>query len=363
MNLQRVFVSIIKLSLWDCPIDNGQSLASLSDEEWKSQFEMAQLQGLAAIFIDGMDKLSPRPPACRRFLEKLGPVTIVESEVRWLSQLEMAKKVSDVYQKNGINTLLLKGLGLSLCYPNPKLRECNDIDIYLFGQYEEGNRIAEQELGARVEKFNLKEDHFVIDSFSFDNHICFRWPDNDSDREFDQYLKSLLKPKDLLLFPKSNILLPPPEFNLLFLLSHSFGHFMREGMCLRQMTDIACFMNRHWTVIDRDKVDGILQKYQLKRFAIAIFSFIDCYLGVSFGYQESADAKLLKRMYNYIFDNSHAVVYHQSKSAEKIYLAKTAWKNRWCYDAFYEGGFKQFVKDWFLRKCSSQSKSIKGDWF
>lgn len=357
MYLQQVFVNIIKLSLWGCPIDNSQLLASLSEEDWKSLYEVAQLQGLAAIFIDGLDKIKPQPPGSRRFLEDLGPVTIVESEVRWLSQLEIAKKVSDVYQKNGISTLLLKGLGLSLCYPNPKLRECNDIDIYLFGQYEEGNRLVEQELGASVEKFDLKEDHFVIDGFSFDNHICFRWPGNDTDREFDQYLKDLLKQNELSRFPDSNILLPPPEFNLLFLLSHSYGHFMREGMSLRQMTDIACFMNRYWAEINRDKVGSILQKYQLKRFAHAIFSFINCYFGLSFGYQESVDDKLLKRMYSYIFDNNHAVVYHQSKLAKRVYLAKTAWKNRWCYDAFYEGGFKQFVKDWFLRKCTRMVKT------
>lgn len=323
-------------------------MESLSEEDWDRLFEVAQLQGLAAIFIDGLDKYKPQPPVCKRFMENLGPVTIVESELRWLNQLEIAKIVSDVYRKNGISTLLLKGLGLSLCYPNPKLRECNDIDIYLFGQYEEGNRIAEQELGARVEKFNLKEDHFYVDGFSFDNHICFRWPGNDRDREFDQYLKNLLKQNELLRFPDSNILLPPPEFNLLFLLSHSYGHFMHEGMCLRQMTDIVCFLNQYCTEIDWDKVDGILQKYQLKRFANAIFSFIDCYFGLSFGNPESVDKKLLKRMYNYILDNSHAVVYHQSKMAGRIYLAKTAWKNRWCYDAFYDGGFKQYV--WTLFK-------------
>ena len=41
----------------------------------------------------------------------------------------------------GLKFLLLKGIGLSLVYPNPSSRESGDIDFYLFGNYKEGNLI------------------------------------------------------------------------------------------------------------------------------------------------------------------------------------------------------------------------------
>ena len=349
MDLYSSFIDIINYSLWDRPFDE-KSLASLSEVDWNALYELAQLQGLTAIFFDGLDKLSTKTEACKCLLQEKGAVSVIESELRWSSQLQLIQKLTETYKQHGIQVLLLKGLGLSLCYPNPKQRESNDIDIYLFGQYEEGNRIAEQELGARVEKFDLKEDHFFIDGFSFDNHICFRWPVNDTDREFDQYLKNLLKQNELLRFPDSDILLPPPEFNLLFLLSHSYGHFMGEGVALRQITDLACFLNKNGQDLDWNHINTQLQKFRIKKYADAILSFIQQYFGMSFGSPEKVDDQLLERMFREILGDSHMVAYPRTKFDKRVYFVKTAWKNRWCYNAFYEGGFHQFVLDTLKRK-------------
>lgn len=349
MNLYFSFIDIISFSLWNRAFDE-RSLASLSDEEWNALYEVAQLQGLTAFFFDGLDKLSTKPLACRKLLQEKGAVSVIESELRWSSQFQLIQKLTKTYKQHGIQVLLLKGLGLSLCYPNPKLRESNDIDIYLFGQYEEGNCIAEQELGARVEKFDLKEDHFFIDGFSFDNHICFRWPGNEIDREFDHYLKDLLKQNELLRFPDSDILLPPPEFNLLFLLSHSYGHFMREGVALRQITDLACFLNKNAQDLDWNHINTQLQKFRLKKYADAILSFIQRYFGLSFGFPEKVDEQLLERMFREILGNSHMVAYPRTRFEKRVYFVKTAWKNRWCYDAFYDGGFRQFVLEILKKK-------------
>lgn len=53
-----------------------------------------------------------------------------------------------VFAENGIRLLLLKGLGLSRNYPVPAHRECGDIDIYLFGASDEGDRLLLQ-MGAQ----------------------------------------------------------------------------------------------------------------------------------------------------------------------------------------------------------------------
>lgn len=356
-SILQVFIDIIKLSLWDKSFDEAP-LVSLSEDDWKELFTIAQLQGLAAVFIAGLDKLSHQSPTCKAFIEEYGVITIIGSERRWQRQVGMAKKISDAFQANGISTLLLKGLGLSLCYPTPQYRECNDIDIYLFGKYEEGNLLAEQLFDAEVDKFTKKEDHIFLDGFTLDNHICFLWPGTDSDREFDQYLKDLLQPKELTQFPDSCILLPPPGFNYLFLISHSFGHFMREGMALRQMTDIACFLNVYEKDLDWAVINDKLHRFHLKKFSDTILSFIEHYFGLSFGYGINTDTQLLERMMNDILTHSHAVVYHNSKLEARVYLAKTALNNRWRYDAFYERGFMKFVLDKIVRKISRGLKRI-----
>lgn len=347
----QIFIDIIKLSLWDNSFDEVP-LASLSEDDWNELFTIAQLQGLAAVFIAGLDKLSHKSPTCKAFIEEYGVITIIGSERRWQRQHNTAKKISDAFQANGISTLLLKGLGLSLCYPNSQYRECNDIDIYLFGKYEEGNQLAEQLFNAKVDKFTKKEDHVFLDGFTIDNHICFIWPVTDNDREFDQYLKGLLRKEELSQFPDTCILLPPPDFNYLFLMSHSFGHFMREGMALRQMTDIACFLKSNEKYLDWEVINDKLNRYHLRKFSDAILSFIEHYFGLSFAYKPTSDTQLLERMMKDILTHSHAVFYPKSKLEARVYLAKTALTYRWRYDAFYEGGFIRYVLDKFMNKVS-----------
>lgn len=347
----QIVVDIINLSLWNKSF-NESLMLSLSESDWKKLFTIAQFQGLAAVFVDGLNKLNHQTPACKAFIREYGVITIIGSERRWQRQFNTAKKLSDAFQKNGISTLLLKGLGLSLCYPTPQYRESNDIDIYLFGKYEEGNQLAKRLFNAKVDKFTKKEDHIFLDDITLDNHIHFVWPGTNSGRELDQYLKGLLYPEVLPKFPDSCILLPPIDFNYMFLLSHSYGHFMREGMALRQMTDIACYLNSNENGLNWNLINDKLNKYHLKSFSDAILSFIEYYFGLSFGYKPTSNTQLLEQIMNDILEHSHAVVYHKSKLKAKVYIAKTTWNNRWRYDAFYEGGFKRYVLDKFINKVS-----------
>lgn len=335
-------INIIKLSLWNKPYENP-SLISFSYKEWIELYDQACYQGLAAIFIDGVDKLEQKSKACQKFLSNEGVQAVIGSEAQWLEQKQVLMSFSTFLHNHGLKTLLIKGLGLSLYYPNPKHRECGDIDIYLFGHYDEGNRIAEQELGGMVEAFSMKEDHIVIGNISIDNHKDFLWTNNDKNREIDRYLKRLLQDNLLPKFIETEILLPTAEFNFLFLMVHSYGHFMREGMPLRQITDIACFLKENEKKLDWQKCEQTLQKFRLKKFADGIIAFIEYYFGLSFVYSPKVNIELLKMMMNDIIGHSHAVVYHKSRIASKLYIARTSWKNRWRYNAFYEGGYRKFV--------------------
>ena len=337
-------INIINLSLWEKPFDET-SLLSLTYDEWKNLLHEACIQGVSAIFIDGLDKLKLKNTACKELLSEKGIQIIISTENRWLGQLKVATTIAKTFRNNGIRMLLLKGLGLSLCYPEPKLRECGDIDIYLFGDYEKGNRIAEQYLGAKVEKFSKKEDHIILDGFSIDNHINFLWTANNKNSEINQYLKGLLESECMTSFPDTVILIPPTDFNFLFLLTHSYSHFMREGLSLRQMVDIACFLTKNESQLDWNNNIHVLQRFGLKRYADAVIAFTKQYFGLDYTYVPDVETSLLERMMNDIIGKRHSVIYHHTRIGSKIYMAKTSWINKWRYDAFYQGGYKQFVID------------------
>ena len=144
-------------------------------------------------------------------------------------------------------------------------------------------------------EFSKKEDHIVISGFSIDNHKDFLWTASKNNRDIDKYLKGILK-EELPRLLGTDILMPTTEFNFLFLIVHSFGHFMREGMSLRQETDIACFLEKNEEKLGWQGCIETLQRFRLKRFADGIISFIKHYFGLTFSYAPSVETVLLERM-------------------------------------------------------------------
>ena len=342
MTYQDILLSIIKLALWNIPFDE-KSLESLLEEDWRLLYQMSISQGLEAIFTDGVDKLTEKSPVCKQILIEEGIQSIILAEGRWLGQMQVATTLADTFAKYDVKMLLIKGIGLSLYYPTPKHRECGDIDIYLFGKYEDGNRIASKYLGAKVEKFSKKEDHIYLGDFAIDNHINFLWSGNDKNLELDSYLKGLLVSDNLSYIQETKIFLPPINFHLLFLLVHSYSHFMREGIPLRQMTDLACFLNQNESNINWEESIFIIKKYYLKTFFDVVIAFIVYYFGLRLRYKPQVEESLLEHFKVDILGCSHTIVYHRSRLVSKFYIAKNAWDNKWRYDVFYEGGFFRFV--------------------
>lgn len=119
----------------------------ISAREWDDIFRMAADQGVCAVIGDGMERLPEelRPP---RELRLRWALTAERQEKRYRHQQEKAAKMAAAFAENGIRLLLLKGLGLSRDYPVPAHRECGDIDIYLFGASDEGDRLLLQ-MGAQ----------------------------------------------------------------------------------------------------------------------------------------------------------------------------------------------------------------------
>ena len=44
--------------------------------------------------------------------------------------------------------------------------------------------------------------------------------------------------------PRTDVLLPPPIFNAIFLTYHAQAHFLEEGLRLKQLLDWAMFLKR-----------------------------------------------------------------------------------------------------------------------
>ena len=79
------------------------------------------------------------------------------------------REVTDLWASKDCRVVLMKGLANGLYYPNPTHRNPGDIDCYLFGDYEKGNRIA-LESGAHLNKEWYKHSEILYKGVLFENH-------------------------------------------------------------------------------------------------------------------------------------------------------------------------------------------------
>ena len=135
---------------------------------WERIYRMAADHGLSAVVWDGICRLpaAQQPPRETRIRWALSAEKLEE---RYRHQQQTASKLAARFSEEGLRMLLLKGLGLSRDYPLPEHRECGDIDIYLYGQSDKGDRVL-HEIGAHLYFDVPKHSEYVWDGVLIENH-------------------------------------------------------------------------------------------------------------------------------------------------------------------------------------------------
>jgi len=244
---------------------------------WERIYRMAADHGLSAVVWDGICRrpAAQQPPRETRIRWALSAEKLEE---RYRHQQQTASKLAARFSEEGLRMLLLKGLGLSRDYPLPEHRECGDIDIYLYGQSDKGDRVL-HEIGAHLYFDVPKHSEYVWDGVLIENHrTILNVRRNRTERELNAVLVRLLE-KEGTHGLAPGIQAPRATFNAIFLIRHAAVHFQKEGIVLRHLCDWACFLTRHWDEIDHALFRTAMEDYRMDRFADLMTAAAVEYLG------------------------------------------------------------------------------------
>lgn len=178
--------------------------------------------------------------------------------------------------------MLMKG-GLAEDYPIPAHRESGDLDIWLFGQYAEGNRLMTQQ-NIRVDLHSPKHACFFFGGVPVENHRTFL---NVTQYQIDRNLEKVLhrslaegRCSSLSLPEEASVLLPPPLFSAVFLARHLCVHFV-SGIVLRHLCDWARFLSVHRGEFDTEEWTAAFREVGLLPVVQAFTRLAVEYLGLS----------------------------------------------------------------------------------
>lgn len=341
-DLQNTFLAILRLG---AGLGEYNGLPrSLNQEDWEALYDMSGQQGVKAIVYDGVMALpeAERPPQelLRKWARKAR-----KAEKQAAIQLKLGSELSLLFKNNGIRTYLLKGAVIAECYPVPSHRRSNDMDIFLvpaegeFDAWERGNSLAE-EVGFRVGRSYYKNSTIYLPEIAVENHQ-FMVPIREGRllKEMELLLQKLLREdrgEDII--KDTDLCRPPVMVSALFLIEHSYSHFLHEGMSWRYVLDWLMFSRRHQSEINWPELEGYINKYGMRL-------FYDSYTSM---------CRILEGQAGELSDNDKKMLADTWASLDapetargikgKLTLAAISWRARWKYRFFTESTWmKSFI--------------------
>lgn len=210
-----------------------------TSKEWECIYELTKQQTLVGVLFGAIDKLpkEQRPP--RPLLLKWFAATEVIKEKNNQVNAD-AVKICSTIRKDGLRCVLLKGQGIATYYPDPSLRQCGDIDLWIEG----GSKKVINYLRTQSEVRNIFYTHAEYDApvsteVEVHHHPTYLYN--------PIYLKRLNKYFETqnelfenfieLTDGSGKLFVPTVEFNRYYILQHIYRHYFGEGIGLRQLLD------------------------------------------------------------------------------------------------------------------------------
>lgn len=175
------------------------------------------------------------------------------------------------FDVENIRAVLLKGQGNAQMYINPLRRQCGDIDLYV-GRHNYQrvcNLIHQWGLSTNEddESESEKHLHFMWDKVTIEIHrVVALFPQWIYNTRYQRWSVKMIRETRTSFNPdgsETNVLIPPPNFNAVFLFFHLFHHFMNGGIGLRHLCDWARFL-----CTENDNIDKTQLRTRLLRLGL-----------------------------------------------------------------------------------------------
>jgi len=340
-----VLLKLLRLSL-----GNSTDTAMPTSVNWQEVMALAERQGVLGVAFDGIQKL-PKDQ-----------LPDIDTLMDWLGQTEYMRTVYEQYEDTicclsrslseaGLRPVVMKGYGCSLNYPNPEMRPCGDIDIFLLDangkcDFDRGNRKIKEKLQVEVDPHSNHHSTFQYKGFTVENHQTVL---DVISHKSSIYLNNLLEELALdyrtVNIKGQEIYIPSAKFNSIHLLRHMASDFATFTTSLRHVLDWSTFVASH--NLDWAFVHEVVHKNSMNKFLDAVNGICVEYLGYSEELFpiEKKDIHLRDKVMGDILFNTDRpdVPPSQMSFAEKLsygwFKTYRMWRNRWKYGIVYDESF------------------------
>lgn len=239
-----------------------------SIEEWQRLYEISKRQALLGITYAAIERLDAieRPPRQLLLQWCLAAERIKERNEELNRRIpELSRRFND----DGFRNLILKGQGVAKYYAVSNLETCRtpgDVDVWLEGSRKDiVDYVRKHQPDCEVVYHHV--DFQNVGGMQVEVHFTPSWMNSyftnrrlqgffAASREFDG--------------ASSDIPMPSVEFNMVYILLHTYRHLFHEGVGLRQIMDYYFVLLQSSTSKEREETMRVIRRLKMERFAAAV---------------------------------------------------------------------------------------------
>lgn len=289
----QVLLKLLRIALGTEPMAaDGRPVEPFSQEiDWPKVIRLSYEQKVSSLAVDGLKasgydirQLADSADLQSAFASWLDDVGC--SEESYAYYLTVLSTLCQIFSANGLKPVILKGYGLSRDYPVPSHRGAGDIDIFVV---DENNKLATEraldiiENQLKIQTKKVPHDYeFTFKGLEVELHYDATNPYFGTKQE--HYITARLTemlPQGIIPCPGiPGAYLPSADFNALYLIRHSFGHFYSASGNLRQCIDWLTFLRSHSGEIDWYKLGTELDRSNMKPFFDGFNTMLGKWMGL-----------------------------------------------------------------------------------
>lgn len=261
-NNQRAFFELMRAGLWE----KDARLSPYKDIDYSAIMKLAEEQSVIGLITAGLEKVSDVKIPKEVVLRSVGCTLQIEQQNKAMNAFiaDLIEKL----RKEDIYAILVKGQGIAQCYEKPLWRSSGDVDLLLSdSNYDRAKKVLTP-LATMVETeyTHFKHQGMTINGWEVELHgtqhsrlsKCVDEGIDATQREvfYGGKVRSWMN-------GGTQVFLPAPDEDVVFVFTHILHHFFFEGVGLRQIFDWCRLL---WTY--KDKLNHSLLESRIRKMGL-----------------------------------------------------------------------------------------------
>ena len=275
----NTFFELVRAGLWGREVQ----LSQYKDIDYASIMRLAEEQAVVGLVTAGLEHVIDVKVPQEWILQFVGNTLQIEQQNKDMN--EFLACLTEQLRKEDVYAILVKGQGIAQCYEKPLWRSSGDVDLLLSESNYERAKVFLTPLATDVETeyTHFKHQGMTVDDWVVELHgtlhsrLSKRVDNGIDEAQKDAFYGGNVRSWDN---GGTQVFLPSPDNDVIFVFTHILHHFFFEGIGLRQICDWCRLLWTYKDKLNRGLLESRIRKMGLMSEWKAFAAFAVKWLGM-----------------------------------------------------------------------------------